>query len=137
MHFNRSEFVYSQTAQINKINNQPTPEILSSIDDLIDFLEPFRVEWGKPIIITSGYRCRALNDLVGGSPTSNHLYLDGSAACDMWTPNIERFYYWFTKELTARNLKYDECFLENKKWIHFALFGKQKIQRMKSGLLSS
>ena len=35
-------------------------------------LQPLRDSWGRPLKINSGYRCPALNALVGGVPTSQH-----------------------------------------------------------------
>jgi len=43
--------------------------------ELAAFLERARVKFGgKPVIITSGYRPRAINAAVGGSSASEHLY---------------------------------------------------------------
>ena len=43
--------------------------------ELAAFLERARVKFGgKPVIITSGYRPRAINAAVGGSRASEHLY---------------------------------------------------------------
>lgn len=36
-------------------------------------LEKIRTVYKKPIIVTSGYRCKKLNDAVGGSKTSQHM----------------------------------------------------------------
>lgn len=136
-YFKESEFTKSQTADKLKINNQPNLEVKKSINDLIDFLDPYRQEWNKPFIITSGYRCEALNKAVKGSKTSNHLYLKGSCAVDFQTENITKFYYWFLRKLLDNKIKFDELFLEcgNTKWIHFALYGQNKQQRLKYGLL--
>lgn len=52
-------------------------------------LEQLRVTYGKPLIITSGYRCPEHNKKVGGAPNSYHLY--GKAA-DIAVPNkAERY----------------------------------------------
>ena len=48
-------------------------------------LQPIRDLWGKPIEILSGYRSHALNEAVGGSPTSQHC--DASAA-DVTTDDV-------------------------------------------------
>ena len=47
-------------------------------EKLITVLQQMRTHFGKPIIITSGYRTAAHNAAVGGSPKSQHLY--GKAA---------------------------------------------------------
>ena len=44
----------------------------------IDRLEEVRKVYGKPMYITSGYRCPAHNQAVGGVPESAHV--DGVAA---------------------------------------------------------
>lgn len=46
--------------------------------NLIRKLDAMREELGRPITITSGYRCKSHNKNVGGSPNSQHLY--GKAA---------------------------------------------------------
>jgi len=45
--------------------------------ELAEFLEKVRVQFGgKPIIITSGYRPAAINRMVGGASSSEHLFND-------------------------------------------------------------
>ena len=46
-------------------------------------LEPIRVHLGVPIRVSSGYRCKALNKLVGGSPTSQHV-VGEAADLNLW-----------------------------------------------------
>ena len=58
----------------NKIDNHPTLEIERNLTILIEHcLDPIREKFGKPITVTSGYRCEKLNKLVGGKPNSQHL----------------------------------------------------------------
>jgi uncharacterized protein YcbK (DUF882 family) len=38
-----------------------------------EVLDPLREAYGKPIRVNSGYRCPRLNNLVGGSPNSQHM----------------------------------------------------------------
>ena len=57
-----------------KINNDPTPEAAENLKLLVDnVLDPLRNAYGKPIIVTSGYRSPALNAAVKGSKTSQHV----------------------------------------------------------------
>jgi len=42
--------------------------------ELVRKLDQLREMLGKPIVINSGYRTPETNRLVGGSPTSSHLY---------------------------------------------------------------
>ena len=43
-------------------------------EDFFELFDDIREEWGKPIIINSGYRCPKHNSYVGGSPLSAHLF---------------------------------------------------------------
>ena len=62
-HFALLEFTESATARKYGIDNTPTPEIVENIRSLcVNTLEPLREELGQPVIITSGYRCKALNE---------------------------------------------------------------------------
>lgn len=36
-------------------------------------LNKFRHEWGRPMFVTSGYRCVKHNQRVGGAPESQHV----------------------------------------------------------------
>ena len=44
----------------------------------VQLLDEIREEYGKPMVIKSGYRCKAHNEAVGGVPESAHV--DGVAA---------------------------------------------------------
>lgn len=52
-------------------------------------LEPIRDTWDKPLKILSGFRSKALNDAVGGSPTSQHLLAE---AADVTTTDVRTFF---------------------------------------------
>lgn len=79
-HFKLSEFVSSETATKQGIENNPSPEAVENMRLLsIHTLEPLREALGLPIVITSGYRCKALNDLIAHhSQRSQHM--EGRAA---------------------------------------------------------
>lgn len=73
MNFKLSELIHSDTAVAYKINNMPDINSLDCMLDLIcDCLQPLRDKLKKPMIITSGYRCPALNRAVGGVTNSQH-----------------------------------------------------------------
>ena len=70
-YFSIKELCKSNTAIKNKIDNHSTPEIEKNLTILIEHcLDPIREKFGKPITVTSGYRCEKLNKLVGGKPNS-------------------------------------------------------------------
>ena len=73
-YFTIEELTYSQTAVKKGIRNETTPEVEQNLIALVCVvLDPAREKWGKPIHVSSGYRCPELNKAVGGVPTSQHL----------------------------------------------------------------
>ena len=74
-HFALREFTESASAMKHGIDNRPTPEVVENLRRLCQHtLEPLREKLGLPIIITSGYRTKALNDIiVHASRKSQHL----------------------------------------------------------------
>lgn len=77
-HFTLEELTYSYTAKQYNIDNRPNKFQISELTRLCkNILEPIRQKTGKPIIISSGYRCKELNDRIGGA--KNSLHCDGDA----------------------------------------------------------
>ena len=78
--FDWKEFSKSDVAKAHHINNEIVDwEVRDNIKALVDnVLQPLRDAWGGPLFIDSGFRCKELNELVGGVETSQHC--TGSAA---------------------------------------------------------
>lgn len=71
-HFSLAEFVHSTTAKRLDIDNTPTFEIVDNLNRLADYLDGIREKVGKPVLISSGFRCPVLNKAVGGVSNSQH-----------------------------------------------------------------
>lgn len=73
-HFALEEMLRSDTARQKGIDNAlPNDAVLMSLKALCrNVLEPLRKAYGKPITVTSGYRCPVLNKAVGGVANSQH-----------------------------------------------------------------
>ncbi|MDR1981775.1 MAG: peptidase M15 [Tannerellaceae bacterium] len=72
--FTWTEMLGSRTAEERGIENLPGVREERAIEELVKrLLQPLRQAYGKPIRISSGYRCRELNKLVGGVPFSQHV----------------------------------------------------------------
>lgn len=72
-YFTISELTRSATAKSRGIDNTPTPEIRAKLETLItNCLDPIRRIYGRPVIVSSGYRSPALNAAVGGVSDSQH-----------------------------------------------------------------
>jgi hypothetical protein len=72
-HLNLAEVTRSDSAKRHGIDNTPTPEHLENFKLLAEkVFEPIRLHFKEPIFISSGYRSKALNDLIKGSLSSQH-----------------------------------------------------------------
>ena len=72
-HFTLAELTASDTAAAHGLDNAPPPAAIANLRRLVDqVLEPVRAKFGI-VRVTSGYRCAALNRLVGGAPGSQHV----------------------------------------------------------------
>lgn len=72
-YFSLSEFLNSATAKRLGIDNTPSFEVVDNLNKLADYLDIIREKVGKPILISSGFRCPVLNKAVGGVSNSQHL----------------------------------------------------------------
>ena len=79
-HFTLAEMCESQTAKKHGIANIPSSEAVANMRRLCEgCLEPLREALGLPIIITSGYRTKALNNhILHSARKSQHV--SGQAA---------------------------------------------------------
>lgn len=131
--FTLRELTKSDIAKRNNISNTPNKEEEKNIIALIDnILDPLRQAYGKPIIVTSGYRCEELNRLVGGSKTSQHRTgqaVDIRTISD--TPEENKKLYDLIIEL---NLPFDQLINEyNFDWVHVSHSSKHRKQILKIG----
>ncbi len=73
-YFTIDELSASTEARKMGIDNTPTPEAAKNLTALVEaVLDPLRVKYGRPIHVSSGYRCPRLNKAVGGAATSQHV----------------------------------------------------------------
>ena len=73
-YFTIQELCASTTAQREGIDNRPPKCAYHLLHVLVDqLLDPIREAWGEPIVVSSGYRCKQLNALVGGAKYSHHI----------------------------------------------------------------
>lgn len=71
--FTYEELIQSATARRLKIDNTPNKEQKSKLKLLAEtILQPIREKYGKPLIVTSGFRCEKLNKAIGGAKSSQH-----------------------------------------------------------------
>ena len=160
-HFRLSEFLRSSTATARKIDNTPSLDVVSNLQQLcIHVLEPLRTYANESspfkgankgageerlnvapsrsegraepcsteekrgsvaVVISSGYRSKALNTAVGGAKSSQHMT---GEACDIRIPDEATGKKWFTWMMD--NLKFHQLIWEKstptstRHWIHVA-----------------
>lgn len=71
-HFTLQELCKSSVADSKGIKNIPSESELSNLRLLCQLLEFIRCAVGRPLVISSGFRCPELNKLVGGVVNSQH-----------------------------------------------------------------
>lgn len=124
-HFRLDEMCYSRTAVENGIENMPGKEARAALQHLVaELLEPLRKLYGKPIGVTSGYRCEEVNRLVGGVPGSQHT--KGEAA-DCYVPDAAEL----LAVLRRSGLAFDQAIHYRKRnFLHLSLkkSGKNRMQ---------
>ncbi|OCG10807.1 hypothetical protein A9G09_11895 [Gilliamella sp. wkB292] len=112
-HFTLEEFTKSTVASRLKIDNSVPTELMPNIKLTAAKLELVRQALGKPIIITSGYRCPALNARVGGVTTSAHtqgLAVDFHSS--FGTPKE------ICQRLIEAGVQFDKLIQEHNQWVH-------------------
>jgi hypothetical protein len=113
-HFTLAEFVNSDTAKRKHIDNTPSPNAIANIKALCEeVLEPAREEYGRAMIISSGYRSEQLNKAVGGAKTSQHMT---GCAADIVCSEPRRLF-----DIIKANGKFDQLLWEHAgktQWIH-------------------
>lgn len=131
-YFTIKELTKSTTAIKRHIDNTPSKEVERSLTALVEkVLDPLREAYGKPIIVTSGYRCPKLNAIVGSTPSSQHV--KGEAA-DIKTiedtPEENKKLYDLIVKL---KLPFDQLINEhNYDWVHVSFGARHRRQKLRA-----
>jgi hypothetical protein len=117
--------IKSETADKHGIPNIPDDKARVAIEELVKrTLQPLRTLYGRPIRISSGYRCLELNKLVGGKPMSQHI--KGEAA-DCVAGDANRL----LGILLAHNIPFDQAILYRKRnFLHLSLRADRNRRRI-------
>ena len=116
--FTLQELIKSDTAIRLDINNNPNSGQIEKLRLLCEnILQPIRDHYGRPFIVSSGYRCPELCLAIGSSIKSQHA--KGQAA-DFEVPGISNM---ALAEYIKDNLEFDQLILEcykggNTGWVH-------------------
>lgn len=129
--FTIEELTKSDTAQKKGIQNIPTKNEEQNIIRLIEnILDPLREAYGKPIIVTSGFRCKELNQAVGGAKSSQHL--TGEAADIRTTSDTKEENKKLFDLIQELKLPFDQLIDEyNFNWVHVSFSDRNRRQVLK------
>jgi zinc D-Ala-D-Ala carboxypeptidase len=99
------------------LDNTPDPAALANLQRLAEFMEKVKeLLWFKPIMITSAYRSKAVNDAVGSKNTSQHRI---GCAADFRVPGMT------PREVVDACIKgglpFDQIILEFDAWTHISV----------------
>ena len=121
-HFTIQELSASATAERLAIDNTPPRAAQRMLTILVEqLLDPIRRRYGAPIIVTSGYRCPALNTAVGGVANSHHIV---GCAADITTGSIENNTMLFALIIdmqTTHAIRFTQLIAEKDyRWLHIS-----------------
>jgi hypothetical protein len=131
-YFTLAEMTKSATAQRKGIKNDPSIQVCKALTALIEkVLDPLREAYGKPIIVTSGYRCEKLNKAVGGAASSQHVKgeaADIRSVQDTTEENKKLF-----DLIVKLGLPFDQLINEyNYDWVHVSYGARHRRQKLRA-----
>ena len=121
-YFTISELTASATALREGIDNRPNKCAYHLLHVLVEqLLDPIREAWGEPIVVSSGYRCKELNTLIGGVKNSHHML---GCAADIIAGNKadhRKLFKMIQKMQQEGRIKFTQLIWEGDgRWIHIS-----------------
>jgi hypothetical protein len=113
-HFTLAELTHTDHRELENIPNETE---LANIQKLAEFLEDLKtVLGGKPIMVNSAFRSKAVNDAVGSKDTSQHRI---GCAADLRVPSMTPDAV--VRAIIASDLPYDQVIREFDRWTHVSI----------------
>ena len=120
-HFTLAELTHTDH---RSLNNTPNAGELANLQRLAEFLEVVKTTLGgKPVMISSAFRSKAVNDAVGSKDTSQHRQ---GLAADFRVPGMAPDAV--VRALLA--LPYDQIIREYDAWTHISISDKPRRQAL-------
>jgi putative chitinase len=99
------------------LENTPNETELANLKRLAEFLETVKsVLGGKPIMVNSAFRSKAVNDAVGSKDSSQHRV---GCAADIRVPSMTPDEV--VKAVIASGIGYDQIIREFDRWTHISV----------------
>jgi zinc D-Ala-D-Ala carboxypeptidase len=113
-HFTLDELTHTDHRELD---NTPNESEIANIQRLAEFLEQVKeVLGGKPIMVNSAFRSKAVNDAVGSKDTSQHRI---GCAADIRVPSMTPDQV--VRAIIASGLPYDQIIREFDRWTHVSI----------------
>ncbi len=113
-HFTLDELTHTDHRELD---NTPNKAELANIQRLAEFLEQVKtILGGKPIMVNSAFRSKAVNDAVGSKDTSQHRV---GCAADIRVPGMTPDEV--VRTIIASDLGYDQVIREFDRWTHVSI----------------
>jgi len=115
-YFDSRELIFSKTAEENGIDNMPDAKTLETLKYTASQLDKVRELLGKPVNVSSGYRCLQVNRRLGSKDTSQHL--KGEAVdfkCELFGNPRAVF-----EAIKKSNIQFDQLIVEFNSWVHIS-----------------
>ena len=108
------------------LDNTPNAQELLNLKKLAEFLETVKTTLGgKPVMINSAFRSKAVNDAVGSKDTSQHRQ---GLACDFRVPGMTPDAV--VRALISAKLPFDQIIREYDSWTHISIAEKPRGQAL-------
>lgn len=113
-HFTLEELTHTDH---RTLDNTPNETELANIQRLAEFLEAVKtLLGGKPIMVNSAFRSKAVNDAVGSKDTSQHRI---GCAADIRVPGMTPDQV--VRAIIASDLGFDQVIREFDRWTHVSI----------------
>ena len=113
-HFTLDELTHTDHRELD---NTPNEQELGNLKRLAAFLEEVKtILGGKPIMVNSAFRSKAVNDAVGSKDTSQHRV---GCAADLRVPGMTPDEV--VKAVIASGIGYDQVIREFDRWTHISV----------------
>jgi putative chitinase len=113
-HFSLEELTHTDHRELENIPNENE---LANLKRLAEFLETVKsVLGGKPIMVNSAFRSKAVNDAVGSKDSSQHRV---GCAADLRVPGMTPDEV--VKAIIASGIGYDQIIREFDRWTHISV----------------
>ena len=127
-HFTLEELTHTDHRELD---NTPNDAELANLTRLAEFLEEVKtVLGGKPIMVNSAFRSKAVNDAVGSKDTSQHRV---GCAADIRVPGLTPDEV--VKAVMASGLGYDQVIREFDRWTHISIPNEEARAPRKQALI--